>query len=75
MNQSFTEPVVEQATLARLEGLGWRVLRGAESADFEKVLMEQGLRDDFARLHLQPPKLISGAFRVPDTERHIEKVM
>lgn len=70
----FTESVVEEAALAWLESVGWRVLHGAEIApgepaaerdDYGEVVLAQRLRDALL------PKLISGEPRVKDAERFI----
>jgi type I restriction enzyme R subunit len=56
----FTESVVEQAALAWLESVGWRVRNGAEIApgesaaerdDYAQVVLAQRLRDALARLN------------------------
>ncbi len=56
----FTESVVEEATLAWLEGAGWQVRNGAEIApgepaaergDYGQVVLAQRLRDALARLN------------------------
>lgn len=55
---AFTESVVEQAALAWLEGIGWRVTHGpdiapdmpaAERADYGEVVLAQRLRDALVR--------------------------
>jgi type I restriction enzyme, R subunit len=60
---TFTESIVEEATLAWLGSLGWTVKHGpeiapgelaAERADFGQVVLEQRLHDTLL------PKLISG---------------
>ena len=61
---SFTESVVEQATLAGLESAGWRVRNGAEIApgepaaerdDYRRGIMAQRLRDARAQLNPATP--------------------
>jgi hypothetical protein len=70
--QSFTEPTVEQATLAWIESTGWAVSNGTETApgeaaaernDYGQVVLEYWLCDTLL------PKLISGELRVKDAER------
>jgi len=68
-----TESVVEQATLAWLESLGWSVkhgpdiapdMLGAERPDYGRVVLEQRLRDAPARLNpTLPPEALDDAFR------------
>ena len=48
MSASFTESVVEQAALAWLEGVGWRVRSGAEIAPGEPAAE----RDDYGQVVL-----------------------
>ena len=57
---TISESVVESASLAWLEGLGWRVAHGpdigpdglnAERADFGQVVLERRLRDTLAELN------------------------
>jgi type I restriction enzyme R subunit len=70
---SFTESVVEQAALAWLESLGWRVTHGleiapgepgAERTDYAQVVLEARLRDALARLNpVLPPEALEDAFR------------
>jgi type I restriction enzyme R subunit len=70
---SFTESVVEEAALAWLESLGWRVTHGleiapgelgAERADYAQVVLEARLREALARLNpALPPEAIEDAFR------------
>jgi type I restriction enzyme R subunit len=70
---AFTESVVEEAALAWLEGLGWRVLHGpdiapgepaAERVDFGQVVLEWRLRDALAQLNpLLPAEAVEDAFR------------
>ncbi len=70
---TFTESVVEQAALAWLESLGWRVTHGleiapgeagAERADYAQVVLEARLRDALARLNpALPPEAVDDAFR------------
>jgi len=69
----FTESVVEEAALAWLEGLGWKVLHGpeiapgelaAERSDYGQVVLEQRLRDALARLNPNlPAEALDDAFR------------
>lgn len=73
MAQSFAESVVEQAALAWLESMGWRVLHGTEIApgeptaerdDYGQVVLGQRLRDALARLNPQLPiEALEDAFR------------
>jgi len=73
MSASFTESVVEQATLAWLESAGWRVLHGAEIApgelaaersDYGQVVLAQRLRDALKRLNpALPSEALDDAFR------------
>ncbi len=70
---AFTESVVEEAALAWLESLGWRVLHGpdiapgepaAERADFGQVVLERRLRDALAQLNpALPAEAVEDAFR------------
>ena len=70
---SFTESIVEQAALAWLESVGWRVLHGpkiapdepaAERGDYGQVVLEQRLRDALARLNPNlPAEALEDAFR------------
>ena len=64
---TITESVVEEATLAWLEDIGWQVVRGpdtapdtldAERADYSEVVQERRRHDALARLN---PKLPSDA--------------
>ncbi len=67
------ESVVEQAALAWLESLDWRVARGpriapgapgAERGDYGEVVLEQRLRDSLARLNSDiPTTALDDAFR------------
>src|SRR5262249_54752348 len=59
-NGGFTESVVEQAALAWLESVGWRVAHGPEIApdsfgaerdDYGEVILKRRLRDALARLN------------------------
>jgi type I restriction enzyme, R subunit len=69
----FTESVVEQAALAWLEGLGWRVTHGleiapgetgAERTDYAQVVLEARLREALARLNpVLPPQALEDVFR------------
>ena len=73
MSGNFTESVVEQAALAWLESLGWRVKHGleiapgelgAERADYAQVVLEARLREALARLNpALPPEALADAFR------------
>jgi type I restriction enzyme R subunit len=73
MSGAFTESVVEQAALAWLESLGWRVTHGldiapgearAERADYAQVVLEARLRDALARFNpVLPPEALEDAFR------------
>src|SRR5881296_242547 len=73
MSQSFTESVVEQATLAWLESVGWQVRNGAEIApgeraaerdDYRQVVLSQRFRDALARLNpALPAEALEDAFR------------
>jgi type I restriction enzyme R subunit len=73
VTRTFTESVVEQAALAWLESLGWRVTHGldiapgepgAERADYAQVVLEARLRDALARLNpTLPPEALDDAFR------------
>jgi type I restriction enzyme R subunit len=60
----FTESVVEEAALAWLESIGWRIAHGPEMApdlpaaerrDYAEVLLSQRLRDALARLNPDLP--------------------
>jgi type I restriction enzyme R subunit len=69
----FTESVVEQAALAWLESIGWRVAHGpdiapdmlaAERRDYGEVVLAQRLRDALARLNpALPTEALEDAFR------------
>lgn len=69
----FTESVVEQAAIAWLESLGWRVTHGleiapgepgAERADYAQVVLETRLREALARLDpALPAPALDDAFR------------
>jgi len=73
MTAGFTESVVEQAALAWLEAIGWRVVHGpdiapdmpaAERDDYGQVVLAQRLRDALARLNPQlPAEALEDAFR------------
>ena len=68
-----TESVIEQAALAWLESLGWRIVHGpeiapdtprAERTDYGQVVLEQRLRDSVARLNPDfPAETLDDAFR------------
>ncbi len=70
---TITEADVEQAALAWLRGLGWRVARGpdiapgapeAERADYGQVVLERRLRDALALLNPSlPAEALDDAFR------------
>jgi type I restriction enzyme R subunit len=70
---TFNESVVEQAALAWLESIGWRVAHGpdiapdmpaAERDDYGQVALAQRLRDALARLNPSlPPEALDDAFR------------
>ncbi|MEK7716573.1 MAG: type I restriction endonuclease, partial [Pseudomonadota bacterium] len=69
----FSETVVEEAALAWLEGLDWRVTQGleiapgevgAERANYARVVLEARLRDALARLNpVLPPEALEDALR------------
>jgi len=69
----FSESVVEQATLAWLESVGWAIKNGAEIApgepsaereSYTQVILERRLRDALARLNpALPPDALDEAFR------------
>jgi type I restriction enzyme R subunit len=69
----FSESTVEQAALAWLEAIGWRVVHGpdiapdmpaAERDDYGQVVLAQRLRDALARLNPQlPAEALEDAFR------------
>ena len=73
MSHSFTESIVEEATLAWLEGLGYTILSGPEIAPGEpfaererygQVILERRLRQALQRLNPQaPPDALDEAFR------------
>jgi hypothetical protein len=70
---SFTESVVEQAALAWLESIGWRIAHGpdiapdmpaAERRDYSEVVLPQRLLDALARLNPDlPAEALEDAFR------------
>ncbi len=72
-DRGVTESVVEQAALAWLEAVGWRVVYGpdiapdtpaAERRDYGEVVLTQRLRDALARLNpTLPAEAIEDAFR------------
>ncbi len=72
-NIGVAESVVEQAALAWLEGLDWRIAHGsdiapdtpdAEREDYGAVVLVQRLRDGLARLNLNLPEAaLEDAFR------------
>jgi type I restriction enzyme R subunit len=69
----FNESVVEEAALAWLEALGWRIAHGpdiapdtpgAERRDYGEVVLAQRLRDALARLNpAMPAEALEDAFR------------
>ncbi len=69
----FSENVVEDASLAWLESLGWRVAHGrdiapdtpgAERSSYGEVVLPRRLRDALARLNPElPPAALEDAFR------------
>ena len=71
----FAESVVEDAALAWLESLGWRVVHGpdiapetpaAERAGYGEVVLARRLRDALARLNpVLPREALDDAFRTP----------
>ena len=70
---TLTEADVEQAALAWLEGLGWRVAHGpdiapdtsgAERSDYGQVVLERRLRDALAELNSSlPASALDDAYR------------
>ncbi|MDA8048589.1 MAG: type I restriction endonuclease subunit R [Rhodospirillales bacterium] len=72
-HQGFSESVVEQATLAWLESVGWAIVGGAEIApgepgaereSYTQVILERRLRDALARLNpTLPSDALDEAFR------------
>jgi len=70
---TFTESTVEEAALAWLESIGWRVAHGpdiapdmpaAERRDYGEVVLAQRLRDALARLNpALPVEALEDAFR------------
>ncbi len=70
---SFTESIVEEASLSWLEGLGYAVLPGpsiapgepaTERADYGQVVLERRLRDALPLLNQDlPPEALEEAFR------------
>ncbi len=70
---AFTESVVEQAALAWLEGIGWRVAHGpdiapempaAERRDYGEVVLARRLREALVQLNPQlPAEALEDAFR------------
>jgi type I restriction enzyme R subunit len=70
---AFTESVVEQAALAWLEAIGWRIAHGpdiapdmplAERRDYGEVVLARRLRDALARLNPRlPAEALEDAFR------------
>ncbi len=77
MTEGVTESVVEQAALAWLEAIGWRIAHGsdiapdmpaAERASYGEVVMARRLSDALF------PKLLSGELRPKDDDKHNDKV-
>src|SRR5438552_9483362 len=72
-DRGVTESVVEEAALAWLESIGWRVVHGpdvapdmpaAERGDYGEVVLSQRLRDALARLNpALPADALETAFR------------
>ena len=72
-DRGVTESVVEQATLAWLESLGWTMVHGpdiapstsgAERADYEQVVLERRLHDALSHLNPDlPADALGDAFR------------
>ncbi|MGQ0657877.1 MAG: type I restriction endonuclease, partial [Chromatiales bacterium] len=70
---AFTESVVEEAALAWLEAIGWRIAHGPviapdmpahERRDYGEVVLAQRLRDALARLNpALPAEALEDAFR------------
>ena len=70
---AFTESTIEQAALAWLESVGWRVRHGpeiapgepgAERGDYGQVVLERRLRDGLGRLNPDlPAEALDDAFR------------
>ena len=70
---AFSESVVEDAALAWLEGIGWRIAHGpdiapdtplAERRDYSEVILAQRLRNALARLNPELPEgALEDAFR------------
>lgn len=72
MNAAFTESVVEQAALAWLESLDYRIKHGPEIAHGEMAAERTNYGHVILKQRLQYPLLlqfISGDLRVRDTER------
>jgi type I restriction enzyme R subunit len=73
VTSTFTESVVEEAALAWLEAVGWRIAHGpdiapdmpaAERRDYSEVVLAQRLRDALARLNpALPAEALEDAFR------------
>ena len=73
MSRKFTESMVEEAALAWLEEVGWRVAHGpdiapdmpaAERHEFGEVVLARRLRDALARLNpMLPAEALEDAFR------------
>ncbi|MGA2158056.1 MAG: type I restriction endonuclease subunit R [Dehalococcoidia bacterium] len=74
-NPRLTENIIEQASLAWLESLGWAIKHGPEIAwgelwsertdpDYRDVILERRLKEALARLNSElPPEAIEDAFR------------
>ncbi len=73
MSRAFSEFVIEYATLAWLESMGWTIKHGpeiapgelfAERKDYDQVVLGQRLRDAIDRLNPSlPPEALDDAFR------------
>ena len=73
MTRPFTESTVEDAALAWLESIGWRIahgpsiapdMRAAERGDYREVLLARRLRGALPRLNpALPPDALEDAFR------------
>lgn len=76
MTERFTESTVEDAALAWLESIDWRIAHGpeiapdtpaAERADYGDVVQAQRLRDALARLNPRPARR-GNRGRLPQTD-------
>ena len=75
MSQAFTESIVEDAALAWLDSLGYKVLHGPNIAagepfaerndpNYRDVVLEQRLRQALVRLNRElPPEALDDAYR------------